>query len=97
MIVRDEYQCLSCNEQKSCFVFDEFASPFALCMECYVRMKSEHPHLPHSENNCMLCDTTKESTHPFRITNPIIVHSTLHICDECFERFSKLVEDKRYL
>lgn len=97
MIVKDNYVCSSCQEQKSCFVFEEFIMPLALCMECYVMMKVQKETIRPLPRTCMLCDTSKEEVLSFVTKNPLLLKGHLHACADCFEKFSKLVEEHRYL
>ena len=96
MIVKDDYLCSDCGNTRSCFVLNEFNMPLALCMECYVRMKADWARLEPASGPCMLCDIHKENVRSFKTHSPVLF-SGLRVCDTCFDKLSKLVEEGRYL
>ena len=97
MIVKDDYRCSSCNTSRSCFVFNEFVLPFALCMECYVRIKAQLDGLEPEEHTCMLCDASKDIVYPIKTQNNLLLSGILFMCKDCFENLTKLMQEQRYL
>jgi hypothetical protein len=96
MIVRDDYQCTGCGEEKSCFVFHEFMLPIALCMECYVRIKAELAEEEPFSGACLLCDTSKDDVRIAKAQSPMLLRG-LQMCQDCFAKVSRIIEEGRYL
>jgi hypothetical protein len=97
MNVKDDYQCTCCTKVKSCFVFNEFSFPLALCMECYIHMKTDRAQILETENTCLLCDTTNNTIKPFKTENTMLLNMVMNICQECFTKLARMIEEGRYL
>ena len=97
MDVKDRYVCTSCGVSKSCFVFNEFVFPFALCMECFVKIRVQFDDLEPEARTCTLCDTMKDDVYPLKTQNNLLLNGILFTCKSCFAKVESLMQDKRYL
>jgi len=94
MMVKDNYHCDVCDETKSCFSFTEFLMPFAICLECYVKMKDaieSNTQEVQADDVCEWCDQRREMVFAFQRAG---ITSTVLVCPTCYEKLHEHVENK---
>ena len=90
---KKKYVCTVCNTQWDCYVYDEFATPFSICLYCLMDAESEFRYGDAIKNTCTLCDTNKECREIKLSNNP--VQNEIYICNDCFAKIKELMKEKK--
>lgn len=90
---KKKYVCTVCNTQWECYVYDEFSTPFSVCLYCLMDIESTFRKLSAVNETCTLCDTNKECHKIILSNNP--VRNYIFICNDCFSKMKNLMKEKK--
>ncbi|GIU70285.1 MAG: hypothetical protein KatS3mg002_1521 [Candidatus Woesearchaeota archaeon] len=89
---KKRYNCTVCNTEWECYVYDEFITPFSICLYCLMDVEEIFRKKNKIIETCILCDTSKECNKIPLSNNP--VKSEIFICNDCFQKMKTLIKEK---
>ncbi|MGM5481797.1 MAG: hypothetical protein ACQESE_05310, partial [Nanobdellota archaeon] len=60
MQVKHNHNCQMCSEQKTCFIFSDYAMLFSICRTCYDQLLRDHPTYDRKQEFCSFCEKDRE-------------------------------------
>ncbi|MGV8151329.1 MAG: hypothetical protein ACP5NV_06400 [Candidatus Woesearchaeota archaeon] len=86
---RKNYNCTVCSTSWECYVYDEFATPFSVCLYCMMDIENIFRRYPKVNETCNLCDTSKECS-KIPLSNNAVTNE-IFICTECFAKIKEIM------
>lgn len=90
---KKKYTCTVCNTEWECYVYNEFSTPFSVCLYCLMDIENTFRKLPPINETCTLCDTNKECHRIILSNNP--VKNDMFICNDCLSKIKSLMKEKK--
>lgn len=92
MEVKHHHNCLLCNTQRTCFVFDnEFSLLFSICRDCYDQFVLSLPAFTVEQEICSFCEMPAmvKKVEGF---DDAMFFSDLFICEDCSKKIISSIE-----
>ncbi len=92
MEVRHHHNCILCNRQHTCFVFDkEFSMLFSICRSCYDTFVRTYSGFTISQDLCSFCEMP-ESVKKVEGFDDALLFSDLLLCEDCMQKVISSIE-----
>ncbi|MFP4119197.1 MAG: hypothetical protein ACLFTH_04035 [Candidatus Woesearchaeota archaeon] len=92
MQVKHNHNCQLCSNQKTCFVFKDYAMLFSLCRECFDQLVRDHPTYRQNQDFCSFCEKERNVSLIEGFPDSLFF-TDVKICDECFTKMKATVSE----